>query len=62
MPASENQGFLRKQAIYIMDECIQDAKALAIKNGINQEEVIATIAAALFDKRAPADKIILIEE
>lgn len=42
---------LRKQHIQLMDECVQDAKYLAIKHGINQEDVIATLAAALFTKR-----------
>jgi len=42
---------LRKQHFLLMEECIQDAKVLAIKNGINQEDVIATLAAALFKGR-----------
>ena len=44
---------LRQQHIQLMDECIQDAKHLAIKHGINQEDVVAVLAAALFKKRAP---------
>ncbi|MEK6853621.1 MAG: hypothetical protein AABX64_02965 [Nanoarchaeota archaeon] len=52
MSASEDQELIRKQTLLTMDGCIQDARALAIKNGINQEEVIAVIAAALFEKRA----------
>ena len=47
----EEQEQLRKQHLQIMDECIQDAKHLAIKHGINQEDVIATLAAALFRQR-----------
>ena len=42
---------LRKEHIQLMDECVQDAKYIAIKHGINQEDVIATIAAALFRER-----------
>jgi len=42
---------LRKQHLQLMDESIQDAKYLAIKHGINQEDVIATLAAALFRER-----------
>ena len=42
---------LRKQHLQLMDECVQDAKYIAIKHGINQEEVIATLAAALFRER-----------
>ena len=45
----ENQ--LRQQRLQLMDECIQDAKHLAIKHGINQEDVIATLAVALFKER-----------
>ncbi len=51
MSASEDQELFRKQMNQLMDGCIQDAKMLAIKNGINQEEVVATIAAALFERR-----------
>jgi len=49
--SSEEQEQLRKQHIQIMDECVQDAKYIAIKHGINQEEVIAMLAAALFRER-----------
>lgn len=42
---------IRLQHLHLMDECIQDAKHLAIKHGINQEEVVATLAAALFKAR-----------
>ena len=47
----EEQAQLRKQHLQLMDECIQDATHLAIKNGINQEDVVATLAAALFRER-----------
>lgn len=36
----------------LMDQCVQEAKSLAIKNGINSDENIARIAVALFEKRA----------
>lgn len=42
---------LRKQHILLMEESVQDAKYIAIKHGINQEDVIATLAAALFKAR-----------
>ena len=42
---------LRKQHLQLMEECVQDAKYIAIKHGINQEDVIATLAAALFRER-----------
>ncbi len=42
---------MRKRHFQLMDECVQDAKCIAIKHGINQEDVIATLAAALFRER-----------
>ncbi|MEK6905479.1 MAG: hypothetical protein AABX24_03690 [Nanoarchaeota archaeon] len=42
---------MRKQHLRLMDECIEDATHLAIKNGINQEDVVATLAVALFKER-----------
>ena len=41
----------RKQHLQLMDECVQDAKYIAIKHGINQEDVIAALASALFRER-----------
>ena len=35
-----------------MDESIQEAKALAIKNGINEDEITTRIAIALFEKKS----------
>ena len=55
--SSEEQTQIRKKQIQIMDECIQDAKYIAIKNGINQEEVVAILAAALFKKRVTPNNI-----
>lgn len=42
----------RKENNLLLDHCIQDAKNLAIKNSINQEDVVAALAVALFEKRA----------
>ena len=47
----QEQAQMRNNHIHLMDECIQDATHLAIKHGINQEDVIATLAAALFRER-----------
>ncbi|MDO8511146.1 MAG: hypothetical protein Q7S55_03195 [Nanoarchaeota archaeon] len=49
--SSEEQQQLRQQHLQIMDECVQDAKHIAIKHGINQEDVVAALAAALFRER-----------
>ena len=49
--SSPEQDQVRKQHLQLMDECIQDAKLVAIKHGINQEEVVAALAVALFEKR-----------
>jgi len=42
----------RKENYELLDQCLQDAKFLAIKNGINSDENRARIAIALFEKRA----------
>ena len=42
---------LRKQHLLLMEECVQDAKYIAIKHGINQEDVIEKLAAGLFRER-----------
>jgi hypothetical protein len=36
----------------IMNQCLEDARILAIKNGINSDENRAKIAIALFEKQA----------
>ncbi|MFH1275878.1 MAG: hypothetical protein ABIH82_02095 [Candidatus Woesearchaeota archaeon] len=36
----------------ILDESIQEAKALAIKHSMNTEEIVSNLAIALFEKRA----------
>jgi hypothetical protein len=42
----------RRENIQLMDECLQDAKTLVIKSGINTDENRAQVAIALFEKRA----------
>ncbi len=42
----------RRENLIILDECIQDAKAIAIKNAVNTDETRAALAVALFEKRA----------
>lgn len=42
----------RKENYLILDECIKDAKALAIKNSINSDENVSALAIALFEKRS----------
>ncbi len=49
--SNEEQTQMRKQHLRLMDECIMDATHLAIKNGINQEDVVAALAVALFKER-----------
>jgi len=36
----------------LLDECLQDAKVLGIKNGINTDEIRTNLAIALFEKRS----------
>lgn len=42
----------RKENFAILDECIQDAKMLAIKNAMNEDSIVSNLAVALFEKRA----------
>ena len=42
----------KKTNFLIMDEAIQEAKMLAIKNGMNEDSNIVQVAKSLFDKRA----------
>jgi hypothetical protein len=42
----------KKQNFIILDKSIQDARALAIKNGMNEDNIVAKLAIALFEKRA----------
>ncbi len=58
MSSEEQQQQLRQQHLQLMDECVQDAKYIAIKHGINQEDVVATLAAALFKERVIKEEIL----
>ena len=42
----------KKINFQLLDECLQDAKMLAIKNGINEDQNVTRIAISLFEKRA----------
>lgn len=42
----------RKTNFRILDECIQEAKALAIKHSMNTEEIVTQLGIALFEKRS----------
>ena len=42
----------RRANFLVLDESIGSAKALAIKNGMNNDENIVNLAIALFEKRA----------
>lgn len=42
----------RRDNFQILDECLKEAKNLAIKNAINTEENVTNLAIALFEKRA----------
>ena len=42
----------RRENKVLLDECLQEAKGLAIKNAINTEENMTQLAIALFEKRA----------
>ena len=42
----------KKTNFQMLDETLQDAKLLAIKNGINEDANVTNLAIALFEKRA----------
>jgi len=42
----------KKTNFQLLDECLQDAKMLAIKNGMNEDHNVTRLAIALFEKRA----------
>jgi len=48
--AAEEQ--CKKENFRILDSSLQEAKALAIKNGINEDSNLVQLAIALFEKRA----------
>ena len=41
-----------KENFQLLDECLKDAKILAIKHSINTDENVAQLGIALFEKRA----------
>ena len=42
----------KREHFAILDECLRDAHAVAIKNAINTEENVTKLAITLFEKRA----------
>ncbi len=42
----------RKQNMEILNECLFDAKQLAIRKGLNDDSNVINLAVALFEKRA----------
>lgn len=42
----------RHENFQLMDECLQEAKMVAIKHAINEDQIRAQLAIALFEKRA----------
>ena len=42
----------KRENFQLMQESIQEAKALAIKNQMNEEIIVSNIAIALFEKKA----------
>ena len=42
----------RRENYQLLDLCLQQAKALAIKHSINEDSIRATLAVALFEKQA----------
>ena len=42
----------RRENFRLLDESLQEAKALAIKHMMNMEEIVARLAIALFEKKA----------
>ena len=48
--AAEEQ--CERENFLLMDKCLGEAKSLAIKKGINEDEITARIAIALFEKKA----------
>ena len=42
----------RRENFHLLDGCLQEAKALAIQHRMNQEDIVARLAVALFEKQA----------
>jgi hypothetical protein len=41
----------KRENFRVLDQCLGEGKALAIKHGMNTEEIVTRIAVALFEKR-----------
>ena len=48
----EAEEHCRQENFQLMDECLREAKMLAIKHAINEDQIRAQLAIALFEKRA----------
>ena len=42
----------REENLQLLNECMQEAKNMAIRHGVNSDENVARLAVALFEKRA----------
>ncbi|MEK6938014.1 MAG: hypothetical protein AABX04_03130 [Nanoarchaeota archaeon] len=42
----------KQENVVLMDDCLREAKALAIRHSVNDEANVVGIATSLFDKRA----------
>jgi len=41
-----------QENFHLLDECLKEAKALAIKNSVNDDRNVVSLAIALFEKKA----------
>ncbi len=48
----ETEDNCRRENFRILDQCLEEGKALAIKHGLNTDENRVRIATSLFEKRA----------
>jgi len=48
----EVEDSCRRENLRVMDECLEDAKNIAIKHGVNTEDTQTSMGIALFEKRA----------
>ncbi len=48
----EVEEICRRENMRLMDQALSDAKVLAIKHGINEDGIRATLAVSLFEKLA----------
>ena len=42
----------QKEQYLLLDDCLREAKSLAIKNQVNDDKNVVSLAIALFDKRS----------